>query len=101
MIDSWNKFLASLATRGGAIFILLFLTVTVDLGVFIMYLKHDMDFRGLAYVVTSGGLVNALMLALKGSSDSTATTTMTPSGSTTSVATTGEAAAQVTAAKQP
>lgn len=66
MMDKWQKWLNSLATRGGAIFILVLLTVAADGGAFTMYhLMHDLDARGLAYFVASGGMLNALMLALK------------------------------------
>lgn len=86
-MQTWIAFLNSLSTRGGAIAILLFLTTGADIAAFVLYLRHDLDFRGLSYFVTSGGLVNALMLGLKGSSDATATTTV-QDGKTTASATT-------------
>lgn len=70
-MSKWQAFLNSIATRGGAILILLIMTGVADGGAFTMYLRHDMDARGLAYFVTSGGMINALMLALKGSSEPT------------------------------
>lgn len=79
-IDNWNAFLASLATRGGAILILLLLTVLVDVGAFIIYLRHDLSVGQLGAILASGGVFNALLIVLKGSSDSSASVSG-PSGS--------------------
>lgn len=81
-LPKWNAFLNSLATRGGAIFVLLTIVVFVDGGSFVVYLRHDMDAHALLDVVGSGAIIGALLLALKGSSDSTATATSNGSGST-------------------
>jgi diaminopimelate epimerase len=73
----WSAFLASLATRGGAIFILLSIVGVVDFAAFVMYLRHDIGYQGLATFCGSGAFTGALLLALKGSSDNVATITGT------------------------
>lgn len=96
-----TRFLSALATRGGAILILIVMTFFVDGGSFILYLRHDMSAHDLGSIITNGGLISALMLALKISSESTATTTTTPDGKTTSVASSGESGASVTTPAVP
>jgi len=74
--DGWSAFLNSLATRGGAIFILTFIVFFADFGGFVMYLRHDVTVDGLAKIVTGSGLfAGALLIVLKGSTDSSATAT--------------------------
>ncbi len=80
-LPRWNAFLQSLATRGGAIFILVLLTVIVWLGTGMMYLRHDLTAEQLKDTVGgSGAITGALLLALKASSDTQTTVTSTPNG---------------------
>lgn len=81
-LPNWTAFLNSLATRGGAIFVLLFLTAIVDIGAFIVYLRHDIDAHGLVDIVGSGAIIGALLLALKGSSETSAVVSTSSDGST-------------------
>lgn len=77
-MSRWTSFLNSLATRGGAILILGSMTVIVDVGAFVVYLRHDLSVQGLAMILSSGGVLNALMVTLKGSSDTNSAAAAAP-----------------------
>lgn len=79
-IEKWNEFLKSLATRGGAIFLLLLIMGAIDPASFTIFLLHQMSFEQLKDVVSTSGFASALLISLKATSDSTATATG-PSGS--------------------
>ena len=65
-MSKWTQFLNSLATHGGAIFILLTMVVGADFAAFVLYLRHDIPVSGLVGLVSTGGaLTGALLLALK------------------------------------
>jgi len=78
------NFLNSLATRGGAILILLILS-GVSVGVTLHIIHHGEDSSMLAagLVSTLGNFTGALLLALKGSSESSSTATISPGGGAT------------------
>jgi hypothetical protein len=79
----WNEFLQSLSTRGGAVFLL---TVIFGIGTAVsMHLIHHGEASSplaASLMSTFAGFSGALLLALKGSSDSTATVSG-PSGTAT------------------
>jgi hypothetical protein len=80
-MGKWLQFLNSLATRGGAIFILLILVLSVDVGAFILHLRGEISIQALIGILSNSGVMGALLLALKGSSDSSASASVGPSGS--------------------
>src|SRR5271154_815494 len=72
----WNEFLTSLGTRGGAIFILTL--IFVGSMCFALHLIHHGESSSplaASLISTFAGFSGALLMALKGSSDSTATVT--------------------------
>ena len=89
MMSRWQNFLNSLSTRGGAIFLL---TVIFGTGVcVIIHLIHHGEAGGqlaAQLVGTFSGFSGALLLALKGSSESSATASSGPGGPTVTASTT-------------
>lgn len=96
------NFFNALATRGGAIFVLIVM-VGMDMWITLHLIHYGEDTSMMAggLIAMLSGFGGALLLALKGSSDSTATTTTTPDGTTTSKASSGDAGASVTAPVVP
>lgn len=84
MASKWTNFLNSLATRGGAIFILMMLSL-IGFGITIHIIHHGDDNNMIAagLVTTLGNFTGALLLALKGSSETTSTATVSPEGGAT------------------
>lgn len=85
----WNEFLQSLGTRGGAIFLL----TLIFLGgmFFSLHLIHHGEAASplaASLMSTFAGFSGALLMALKGSSDSTATVSGPSGSATASTATT-------------
>jgi len=82
----WTNFLNSLATRGGAIFLL---TAIFATGVCVsIHLIHHGEAGGQLAATLMGSFSSfsgALLLALKGSSESSATATTGPSGTSVTV----------------
>lgn len=80
-MSRWNSFLASLSTRGGAIFVLLVLSFT-GFGITIHLIHHNEASGQIAagLITTLGNFTGALLLALKGSSETSATATVSPGG---------------------
>jgi hypothetical protein len=83
-VSFWTNFLNSLATRGGAIFILMVLSLT-GFGITLHIIHHGEDSSMVAagLVTTLGNFTGALLLALKGSSETTSTATVSPGGGAT------------------
>ncbi len=82
-MDRWNKFLSSLATRGGAIFVLLVLSgAGFAITLHIIHAGEDTSMVAAGLVTTLGNFTGALLLALKGSSESSATASVSPEGVT-------------------
>jgi hypothetical protein len=79
--QAWNNFLSTLATRGGAIFILLVLSLT-GFGITLHIIHHgESDSMAAAGLITTvGNFTGALLLALKGSSETTSTAIVSPEG---------------------
>jgi hypothetical protein len=71
-MQAWQAFLNSIATRGGAVLILLFL-VMLDISVTLCVVWKGWDSSTMvgAMVAGLGAFTGALLLALKGSSDPT------------------------------
>jgi hypothetical protein len=70
MASRWTNFLNSLATRGGAIVILLALSgVWVGVTLHIIHHNEDSSMVAAGLVSTLGNFTGALLLALKGSSE--------------------------------
>jgi hypothetical protein len=69
----WNAFLTSLSTRGGAIFLLMMINA-VGVGVTVLLIFKGYFVTALAATISTvlGNYNGALLMALKGSSDSTA-----------------------------
>ena len=82
----WTNFLNSLATRGGAIF-LLFMINVIGTAVIMHLIHHNEAAGALGAVITTtfGNFSGALLIALKGSSESNATATTGPSGTSVTV----------------
>jgi hypothetical protein len=80
-MSRWQNFLNSLSTRGGAIF-LLFLVCLTGIFVILHMIHHGEDGSMFAGVVIStfSSFSGALLLALKGSSESTASASTGPEG---------------------
>lgn len=67
---NWTKFLNLLATRGGAIFILLLLSfVSIAVTLFVIWRGWDNSMVAAGLIASLGNFTGALLLALKGSSD--------------------------------
>lgn len=70
-MDKWNKFLASLSTRGGAIFLTSLICLV---GVCVaLHLIHHGEASGpvaSGLITTFNGFAGALLIVLKGTSDS-------------------------------
>lgn len=83
-MTKWANFLASLSTRGGAILILFVLSL-VGFAITLHIIHHGEDTSMMAegLVMTAGNFTGALLLALKGSSESTSTASISPNGSAT------------------
>src|ERR1700683_2761133 len=102
LLEAWTVFLNSLATRGGAVFTLSW--CCVGLLAFMLHMLHHGEASTTMETTISAmlsGFSGALLLALKGSSDSSATaTTSTPAG-TVSTATSTDGTASLNSAAIP
>jgi len=80
-MSRWQNFLNSLSTRGGAIFLLFAISIA-GMSVIVHMVHHQEEssmFAG-AILSTFSSFSGALLLALKGSSESTATASTGPEG---------------------
>ncbi len=100
-MSGWMGFLNSLSTRGGAIFMLVLINF-VGVGV-TMHLIHHGEAAGALGASLMTGFSNfqgALLMALKGSSDSTASVTSNSTGTTAQVSTASDSAKITTPATE-
>lgn len=84
-MKTWQDFLNSLSTRGGAILILMILSL-VGFGITLHIIHHTEDGNMMfaaGLITTVGNFTGALLLALKGSSENTSTATVGADGATT------------------
>jgi hypothetical protein len=94
-MNRWSEVTGTVATRGGAIIILLLINITG--WVITIHLIHHGEAStpvAASLISTFSGFSGALLLALKGSSETSASATSGPSGSTASVS---DSAARVAA----
>ena len=69
-MQTWQAWLNSLATRGGAILILLFLVLlNITVTVYVVHKGWDSSMMIGSMIAGLGAFMGALLLALKGSSD--------------------------------
>jgi len=96
----WQNFLNSLSTRGGAIFLLFVLSL---IGFFItLHIVHhneDQSMFAAGLIATVSNFTGALLLALKGSSESVSSASISPNGAT--QVTVSDSTASTSAGDQP
>ena len=96
-MKAWNDFLTSLSTRGGAILILsLLCTAIVALMLHLVHHNELGNQFGTTIVTTFASFSGALLLALKGSSETSASASTGPSGTMVSVSDSGKVQAPST-----